>query len=432
MNVVFVYPAPSSLKQCRFGYSLTLLYLASLSRNLGCRPAYVDFSLELSAQQRLHELLRWADVVVVEFDTFSLKRSRNVSSAQDMVAKIRARHPSVKIVACGRDCIVRPRHVPFTDITITSEPEAAMHHIVASKGTKCPTVFAPESPFVPALDTLPFPARDLLTEDVVRGGAPFGCRLAPSALIETSRGCPGNCRFCERKAWRYGIRYRSADSVIREFEELRRQGIVNVWVTDENFGGNLIRAKEVLAALAKSRITQGMRLALSTWVHIDQEFLEVARLAGVSILSFGLESVDQAILSFYRKHVDYSKLSKILASADEIGIFTVGNFILGAPMESPTSIHGMFEAVKTLPLDEVNVKILTYMPGSDLYAELPEEKQTKGDVIFGCSEEGLCRFSYHELVKFANEIVLTHRQTRSYRLQAKVRRFGPPYYWRGH
>ena len=55
--------------------------------------------------------------------------------------------------------------------------------------------------------------------------------------------------------------------------------------------------------------------------------------------SFGIESGVSDILEFYKKQIDLDKATEIIQYADSIGIYTVGNFILGAPSENENSIQ---------------------------------------------------------------------------------------------
>lgn len=428
MKVVLVYPAPSIAKPCRFGYSLNLLYLAAILREAGYSPEYVDFSLDPHAQGKLHSMLPSAAAVVVERDSFPLKRSDNVSHAEQLIQQIRRNYPKVVIVACGYDCILKQRSVLGADFTYTSEPEVSIVQVIDSltRGVPVNNISIPHTE-LKNLDVLPFPARDLIPEDIAYGGVNRAQRLARSALIQTSRGCPGLCRFCQRKGWQKGVRYHSIDYVVREFCDLQARGVTNVWVTDDNFPAHLLRAKKLLAKLAESRCTSEMRIAMSVWAKIDLEFLDLAKAAGVSIISLGLESADKQILDFYRKEVDYNQVWKILSYADSLGIFTVGNFIIGAPMESDQTIEATFRLAHSLPIDEVNMKILTYMPGSELFESLPDDKKKIGRALFACRETGLNPFPLEELRSRITHFYTEFRKHRIPRLIRKIKKHGFPY-----
>ena len=65
------------------------------------------------------------------------------------------------------------------------------------------------------LDDMPFPARDLLKNEVYRHAF-----LDPYAAVYSARGCPNNCKFCTSKGYSPVYRARSVDNVLIELEEI--------------------------------------------------------------------------------------------------------------------------------------------------------------------------------------------------------------------
>lgn len=90
-------------------------------------------------------------------------------------------------------------------------------------------------------------------------------------------------------------------------------------------------------------------------------------------------------------------MSDLVHYADSIGIFTVGNFILGAPMETDNSIEATFSLIELCGFDQVNIKTLDYMIGSELYDGLSTSFRSN-DHVFACSENGLTHFSLEALI----------------------------------
>ncbi|GAB6187329.1 B12-binding domain-containing radical SAM protein [Thermopirellula anaerolimosa] len=427
MKVLLVYPAPSVDKDRRYGYSLNLLYLAALLRGAGYAPEYVDFSLTPDAEDKLYALLPSAVAVIVEVDSFPLKRSENVCHAEKVIYDIRHKYPQTPVVACGYDCILNPRDIAGADYTYSTEPEPTIVEVINRLTQRVALDrMAIAACQLKDLDFLPFPERDLISDDMARGGPTATQSLARSALIQTSRGCPGSCTFCQRKGWQTGVRYHSHDYVVDEFRDLQSRQVVNVWVTDDNFASDLPRAKGLLQMLAESGSTHGMRIALSTWTKIDTEFLDLAKAAGVSIISLGLESAASEILEFYRKKIDQGQVRTLIEYADSIGMFTVGNFIIGAPMESEWTIEATFRLAASIPIDEVNVKILTYMPGSELFERLPDEKRAER-AVFACRENGLNSFALADLRNHIRQFYAEFRKSRERRLAKKIHKHGLPY-----
>lgn len=79
------------------------------------------------------------------------------------------------------------------------------------------TIHNPDRPFVADLESLPFPARDLVPNE--KYTMPLSNR--PYTLVISSRGCPHNCIFCTARQY-YGreLRLRSAKSIVDEIEQV--------------------------------------------------------------------------------------------------------------------------------------------------------------------------------------------------------------------
>jgi len=400
-KILLIYPRPEKLKSWRFGFSLNLLYLASILKNVGHDiTGFLDYSVEEMNIQKLTENVHLSDVVIVEIDSFPLKRATNIFHAESLIQSIRSREPNSKIIAFGYDLILFPRLIADADFNYSIEPENSIVQVVDSliTGTLDKNKMLAEP--LTDLDLLPFPDRNLLSDFAEHGGSLIHkANLAKSTLIQTSRGCLNTCSFCQRKGWQNKYLTHSVEYVVREFEELKRNNYKNIWICDDNFTFNLSRAKQILKQLTQNKISEKMKISLSSWANIDFEFLDLAKAANVSIISYGIESADQEILKFYRKPVDLVKAKELIEYAYRIGLFSVGNFIFGAPMETEYSISRTFEYISNVPFDDVNLKILTYMIGADLYATLPQDiKRDNKRYVLACKENGLNQFSLEELI----------------------------------
>ena len=158
----------------------------------------------------------------------------------------------------------------------------------------------------------------------------------------------------------------SDERVLEVFQLLAGSGVKNIWVVDENFGANLVRAKGLLKKISAVNDRSKVRLAISSWVRIDREFLDLASDAGVSIISFGIESITTDNQDYYRKRIDPDKTAEIISYADSLGLYTVGNFIIGSPFDTEQTIAENLQYAISSGLDTVNVKTLDYMMGAEL------------------------------------------------------------------
>ena len=279
------------------------------------------------------------------------------------------------------------------------------------------------------LDRLPFPDRDLLTSYAQHGGTVDSePKLAKSTLLRTSSGCLNTCVFCQRKGWHKKYMTHSISYVIEEFSLLKNNNYCNIWICDDNFTYGLKRSKNLLEELFRRQSTANMKLALSSWTRIDEEFLTLAGRANVSIISFGIESANREIQEFYRKPIRLGPFHDLISFADSTGLYTVGNFIIGAPMETEDTIAETFDYIMNTPFDRMNIKILDYMAGSELYDRLPPEKKGTNRHIFASKENGLNDFPLELLKTKIKHFLDQFKKSRENRLKEKMKQYGPPYY----
>ncbi len=427
-NILLIYPSPDNLKDWRFGFSLNLLYLATILKQVGHAVILKDYSIENFELNELAELLKTIDVVIIEFDSFPLKRALNIYNGENIAEYIKRNNRKIQTIAVGNDCILLPRAIPNIDIVINHEAEPSIVYVIDCLLNDKQVVTDLLKDRDNNLDDLPFPDRSILSSYAEHGGTiKRKPNLAKSTLIQTSRGCMNTCRFCQRKGWLGQYREHSIEYVIKEFKEIAANKYTNIWICDDNFTFNLKRAKNILHSLKTERISEGMKLALSSWANIDFDFIDIAKKANVSVISMGIESVNHDILHFYRKKIDPARAAELIQYADEIGIYTVGNFILGAPMETERTINECFEYAIKVPFDQVNIKILDYMIGADLYDELPEKLKTAERHVFACKETGLndLPLSYLKeiIFHFRKEFDINRRQ----HLFEKIKSYDYPY-----
>ena len=431
-NILLVYPRPGKLRERRFGFSLLLLYLSSILEQAGhCIINYLDYSIEPFDSDKFHKNVEKSDAVILELDSFPLKRAVNIEHGEKLARLIKKTHGSGTkggkiVIFSGSDISIFPGQRPDADYTLPGNAESSIPQVIAAliQGKEAPAPRPLEN-----LDQLPFPDRSLLSLEAEQGGAVDAePHLLKSTLVRTSRGCRNNCIFCQRKAWHQTYQTHSIPYVLGEFSELKKHHYRNIWVIDDNFTYDLKRAKSLLKELTEQRLTVDMKIALSSWTRIDEEFLEIAREAHVSIISFGVESANREILKFYRKKIQLERFKELIRFADSIGLYTVGNFIIGAPMETEETIAETLDYIQATPFDQVNIKILDYMAGSELYEQLPLEKRGTSRHVFACKENGLSDFPLEVLKKKINRFMDKFNESRSSYLKERIAQNGPPYY----
>lgn len=224
------------------------------------------------------------------------------------------------------------------------------------------------------LDTLPFPARDLLPISkyyMPSLGRPFTTILA-------SRGCFFQCSYCPYHIFQgEEIRVRKPENVFDEIIEIYyRHRIKYLTFRDAIFTFH----KHFVLRLCELIITSKLNLnwTCETVVRfLDEELLTLMKKAGCKHISIGLESGNDFLQNKYSKNKIKSKehTRYVFDLCKKLGIGTRGFFMIGYPEETRAMIKETIDfAIKANP-DTVQFTAVTPFPGTELYNQLNNRQE---------------------------------------------------------
>lgn len=162
------------------------------------------------------------------------------------------------------------------------------------------------------------------------------CRRYP---VEASRGCRFNCAFCGFEG-RGGQVYRPAPEVAGELLHVSRtRGIRRFEFVDSSLTADPAFVLELCAGIRKA----GLKLDWKCFARPDAfaKAPELARemaAAGCSRVFMGIESIHDHILAAMRRGMTRETVELGLRRAFEAGIKVHGNFIIGFPGETETTV----------------------------------------------------------------------------------------------
>ena len=219
------------------------------------------------------------------------------------------------------------------------------------------------------LDDLPMP--DYSVFDIHSYHTPrLNCRKNPVAAMETSRGCPFGCIYCNKKIFGRFFRYKSPKRVVDEMEHILSYGFKEIHIWDDGFSTDLKRAKDVCREILRRKlkitwnIYNGIRAN-----RIDRELLELLKKSGCYRISIGVESGNQKILDRIHKSTTIEEIKKAFKLANEVGIETIAFCMIGLPDETEETMQQtidlMLEIRPTIP----KLSILMPLPGTPIFDE---------------------------------------------------------------
>jgi len=298
----------------------------------------------------------------------------------------------------------------------------------------------PGRPMERHLDQWPFPDRESLKLDFVESmplDVPAVLSMERFTTMQTSRGCPWPCVFCDIPIFNEGKwRARSAQHVVDELKHLEEQGYGSVYFVDDHF---LLQPKRIEAICngvidAKLRIQWGIEGRVDS---VAQHLFPVMAAANCRTVMFGIESGSQKILDRLKKEQTLAEVTTAVKNAKQAGIEIVhGFFTVGNPDETADDMRATFDFASKLPLDTFGFNRLCVYRGTPLWQEYVKRglvsdatdwyKYFKcseidptclpGEVINKVRQEGLKKLFLYKL---------THYPLQTYRLLRRFTRFMP-------
>jgi radical SAM superfamily enzyme YgiQ (UPF0313 family) len=223
------------------------------------------------------------------------------------------------------------------------------------------------------LDQWPFPDRESLKLDFVESmplDVPAVLSMERFTTMQTSRGCPWSCVFCDIPIFNEGKwRSRSPQHVVDEFKHLQAQGYGSVYFVDDHF---LLQPRRI-EAICKGINDNGINIQWGCEGRVDsvaQHLFPAMAKAHCRTLMFGLESGSQKILDRVKKEQTLEEVTTAVTNAKNAGIEIVhGFFVVGNPDETVEDMRATFDFAAKLPLDTFGFNRLCVYRGTPLWHE---------------------------------------------------------------
>jgi radical SAM superfamily enzyme YgiQ (UPF0313 family) len=215
------------------------------------------------------------------------------------------------------------------------------------------------------LDTLPLPAWNLL--DLQRYVVPRSESLGVAA-VQASRGCFGNCLFCDMRGT--GVRHRSPDHIMKELELLKGMGVDEFFFVDDTFTAS----KKRVLALCEKMVGLNMRYKINARVDcVDTDILSALKNSGCHAVHYGVESGSQRILDYLRKNITLDQVRNAFDMTKQAGMTTSAFMMFGVPGETVEEMQQSIKFVGEIEPDNINYSICLPLPKTALTEQAIEK-----------------------------------------------------------
>lgn len=257
--------------------------------------------------------------------------------------EIKKKYPNCKIVLGGPQPPYSQTWLDktsYVDYIVAYAGESAFSDILLGK-KNIPGVYSKEfsyteSPPVKYLNDIPSPYLSGLMNSIMKSDVKY------SAIIETNRGCPYRCTFCDQESEYYTKVYKfDYNRVMDEIDWVSANKIEFVSIADSNLG-IFDRDLDFMRRFAHNRRTTGYprQIDYSTAKQQPKQILEIGKIinqeAGIKRgVTIALQSMNPKTLSAIKRiNVANSKLEQIIQNYNDNGIDNYCELILGLPEES--------------------------------------------------------------------------------------------------
>jgi anaerobic magnesium-protoporphyrin IX monomethyl ester cyclase len=361
---------------------LGLLYVAAAAERAGFTVGLEDFFVSRNTPARFD--FRGYDVVGITSDTRRFPGALEIAKRakqQGCTVVMGGPHPAFvddDVLTGGyADFIVKGEgEITFPDLleTITRGDDPChvkgISYLVHGNVTRT----APRE-LVEDLDSLPFPARDLVDIDAYkRFGVKYGGERS-IAILSTSRGCPNACDFCVTPQL-YGRRWRARrpESVVAEIEHVYHDyGYRAIAFCDDNFTVSPRRVREICKLLIERNLDiWWWSFSTTSTLLRNEDMVSLMAQAGAKTVYIGVESSDPETLKELNKDASADAPSEAVALLKRNKLEIFASYILGGLHEDSGAILRTIRFARSLDTSVAQFSILTPYPGTVLFEKLKD------------------------------------------------------------
>lgn len=235
----------------------------------------------------------------------------------------------------------------------------------------------PKRNVIKDLDTLPFPAWDIIDMEPYRR---MWLKHAGyfSMNMGTTRGCPFKCNWCAKPI--YGNRYnsRSPENVVDELKMLKtKYNFDHIWFCDDIFGLKPGWVKEFADVCQKEKLIFRFKMQGRVDLLLKENNIRDLARAGCDNIWMGAESGSQKILDAMDKGTTVQQIFEATRLLKKHYIKPSFFIQFGYPGETRKDIEKTIEMINKLLPYEIGISISYPLPGTVFYEKVRSQLKEK-------------------------------------------------------
>ena len=375
---------------------LGTLIAAAVLREAGHEVILFDTQLSNSPDEVLPYLEKYRpDVLVIYDDGFNYLTKMCLTKMREAAFRMQeiAKEFGCTVITSSSDSADHSENYleEGADFVIRGEAEMALMELLGALQNKLSVqtiegiayksggtfVSTPKRKVMRELDSLPFPAWDLVDMQAYRNiwmthNGYFSLNVA------TTRGCPFKCNWCAKPI--YGNRYnsRSPEKVVEEIRFLQTNyHFDHIWFCDDIFGlspGWVERFAELIAA---KNIYLRYQIQSRADLLTDENYVRALANSGCATVWLGAESGSQKILDAMEKGTTVEQIRIATKLLKKHGISPAFFLQFGYPGETIEDIRMTIDLMNELLPDDIGISISYPLPGTKFYENVKAGLQGK-------------------------------------------------------
>jgi hypothetical protein len=191
------------------------------------------------------------------------------------------------------------------------------------------------------------------------------------AYLETFRGCPLSCRFCEWGAMDKAQGVFSASYIARELRAFARNESPAIFLLDAGLNLNMRAFRHLREAAQETGVLAEMQLWAEIYPSaVRQEHLDFLQAIGPTYLGVGMQSMDPAVLKLHQRQADGPRFEETVRRLAQVTTIEL-QIIMGLPGDTPEGFRRTLEYALSLPAS-VRAYHCLVLPDALMTRGLPE------------------------------------------------------------